>query len=254
MDGKLAGKNTLVTGGAAGIGLATARLFGREGARVALMDRDGARAETAAAELRREGIDTLAFPVDVADAQAVASAFQAAISVYGGVVHALVNNAGIAEFADVEESSPEAWERIMAVNATGTFLCSKAVLPAMKQEGGAIVNMASIAGQIGIPRMAAYCASKAAVIGLTRQMAADYTELGIRVNCLCPGRVAGTELDRWIMARDSEAVTRAKIAKYPIGRFGRPEEIARAALFLASEESGFVSGIALTIDGGMTVL
>jgi NAD(P)-dependent dehydrogenase (short-subunit alcohol dehydrogenase family) len=102
--------------------------------------------------------------------------------------------------------------------------------------------------------MAAYCASKAAVIGLTRQMAADCTGLGIRANCLCPGRVAGTELDRWIMGRDTDEVTQAKMAKYPIGRFGQPEEIAQAALFLASDEASFVSGAVLAIDGGMTVL
>jgi len=142
----------------------------------------------------------------------------------------------------------------MAVNVTGTFLCSQAALPYMKSAGGSIINMASIAGQIGIPKMPAYCASKAAVIGLTRQMAVDYTGLGIRVNCLCPGRIAGTELDRWIMAGDSDQATQAKMAKYPIGRFGQPEEIAQAALFLASGESSFVSGAALTIDGGMTAL
>jgi NAD(P)-dependent dehydrogenase (short-subunit alcohol dehydrogenase family) len=254
MSGKLAGKHAVVTGGGAGIGLATARLFGSEGARIALIDRDGERAEQAAAGLRAEGIDALACPADVADPAGVARAFGKILEAYGGVLHVLVNNAGIAEFAGIEECSPEAWERIMAVNVTGVFLCSRAALPALKREGGAIVNLASIAGQIGIPRMAAYCASKAAVIGLTRQLAVDYTGLGIRVNCLCPGRIAGTELDRWIKSVDSEQATLAKIGKYPIGRFGLPEEIARAALFLASAESSFVSGAALTIDGGMTAL
>jgi NAD(P)-dependent dehydrogenase (short-subunit alcohol dehydrogenase family) len=142
----------------------------------------------------------------------------------------------------------------MAVNVTGTFLCSQAVLPLMKQGGGSIVNMASIAGLIGIPKMPAYCASKAAVIGLTRQMAADYTSRGIRVNCICPGRIAGTELDRWIMDTDNDEITRAKMDKYPIGRFGKPEEIAQAALFLASAESSFMSGSVLTVDGGMTAI
>ena len=142
----------------------------------------------------------------------------------------------------------------MAVNVTGTFLCSQAVLPYMKQQGGVIVNLASIAGLVGFPKMAAYCAAKAAVIGLTRQMAADYTALGIRVNCLCPGRVAGTELDRQILGRDTTSETQAKLAKYPIGRFGRPEEIAQAALFLASDESSFVSGAAFCVDGGMTAI
>jgi NAD(P)-dependent dehydrogenase (short-subunit alcohol dehydrogenase family) len=254
MDGRLAYKNAIITGGGAGLGLAMARLFGREGARVSILDRDDARAEQAEAELRDEGIDAAAFCADVADARGVAKALESIIGRYSGSVHVLVNNAGIADFGSVEEASLESWERVMAVNVTGTFLCSQAILPWMKQTRGSIVNIASIAGLVGFPMMAAYCASKAAVIGLTRQMAAEYTGLGIRVNCLCPGRVAGTELDRWIMGRDTDQETQAKIAKYPIGRFGRPEEIAQAALFLASDEASFVSGAALAIDGGMTVL
>ncbi|MBM4201931.1 MAG: SDR family oxidoreductase, partial [Gammaproteobacteria bacterium] len=184
----------------------------------------------------------------------VDGAFAAIADRYQGVVHVLVNNAGIAEFASVEATEPELWHRIFAVNVTGTYLCARAALPLMRGQGGSIVNMASIAGMIGIPRMAAYCASKGAVIGLTRQMAADYTGLGIRVNCLCPGRVAGTELDRVIMSRDSDDETLAKIAKYPIGRFGRPEEIAQAALFLASDEASFVSGTAFCVDGAMSAI
>ncbi|MGZ8250494.1 SDR family NAD(P)-dependent oxidoreductase [Methylomagnum sp.] len=254
MAGRLAGKHAIITGGGAGIGLATARLFGREGARVALVDLDGIRAEAAGAELRREGVDALARTADITDEQAVARVFGDIIEHFGGTVHALVNNAGIAEFADIEDTTLDAWNRIFAVNVTGAFLCCRAALPALKREGGAIVNLASIAGLVGFPRMPAYCASKAALIGLTRQLAVDYSGLGIRVNCLCPGRIAGTELDRWIMDQDSEAVTQAKLAKYPVGRFGRPEEIAEAALFLASGESGFVTGTALTIDGGMTAL
>jgi NAD(P)-dependent dehydrogenase (short-subunit alcohol dehydrogenase family) len=254
MSGRLANKNAVITGAAAGIGYSTARLFGREGARVSILDRDGVLAEKAKAELRDEGIDAVAYCVDVTDAAGVAEAMGQISRRYRGIIHVLVNSAGIAVFASVEETTLDLWERIMAVNVTGTFLCSQAVLPCMKGRGGAIVNVASIAGLVGIPSMAAYCASKGAVIGLTRQMAADYTGVGIRVNCLCPGRVAGTELDRQIMARDTEAETLSKIAKYPIGRFGRPEEIAQAALFLASDEASFVSGAAFCIDGGMTVV
>jgi len=254
MGKRLADRNAIITGGGAGLGLAMARLFGREGARVAIMELDPELAQQAEAELRGEGIDAIAFQVDVSDATCVSQAFGQAAQHHDGRIHILVNNAGIAEFGSAEDTPLALWERIIAVNLTGTFLCSQAVLPYMKTAGGAIVNMASIAGQIGIPKMAAYCASKAAVIGLTRQMAADYTAQGIRVNCLCPGRVAGTRLDQSIMQRDSFEDTQAKIAKYPIGRFGRPEEIAQAALFLASDEAGFISGTALTIDGGMTVL
>jgi NAD(P)-dependent dehydrogenase (short-subunit alcohol dehydrogenase family) len=253
MANRLAGKNAIVTGGAAGIGLAIVELFGREGARIAILDRDLELAEKAKIRLRAEGLVVEAYGVDVADAEGVADAIALISSDYAGKIDVLVNNAGIAEFSVFEQTSLESWNRILAVNATGTFLCSQAVLPHM-QQGAAIVNIASIAGLIGIPNMPAYCASKSAVIGLTRQMAADFTGRGIRVNCLCPGRIAGTELDRWIMEMDSEEITQGKIAKYPIGRFGKPEEIAQAALFLASEEASFMSGAVLTVDGGMTVI
>jgi NAD(P)-dependent dehydrogenase (short-subunit alcohol dehydrogenase family) len=254
MGGRLANRNAVITGGGLGIGFEIARLFGREGARVSILERDGALAEKAEAELCREGLDAVAFRVDVTDAPGIATAFEKIASRHAGIIHVLVNNAGIAEFGRVEDTTLESWERIMAVNVTGTFLCAQAALPHMKQAGGAIVNMASIGGLVGIPKMAAYCAAKAAIIGLTRQMAADYTGAGIRVNCLCPGRVAGTGIDRWIMGRDTGEATQAKMAKYPIGRFGRPEEIAQAALFLASDEASFVSGTALCVDGGMTAL
>lgn len=254
MAGRLAGKNAIITGSGAGIGLAIATLFGREGASVSIIDCNKVLAGQAKNLLSQEGIDVETYCIDVSDAQGVAMAFGEIARRHNDALHVLVNNAGIAGFADIEEATLESWERIMRVNVTGTFLCSRAVLPFMKRNGGAIVNMASVAGLIGIPKMPAYCASKAAVIGLTRQMAADYTGIGIRINCLCPGRIAGTELDRWILQHDSAEVTAAKMAKYPIGRFGRPEEIAQAALFLASDEAGYMSGVALTVDGGMSVI
>lgn len=254
MAGRLAGWNAIITGGGSGIGLATAWAFGREGARLAILDLDGERVEAAAGKLRGDDIEVLALTVDVADETGVAAAFREIDARFGGSVQVLVNNAGIAEFASLEESSHASFQRIMTVNVTGTFLCSKAALPLLKKSDGSIVNIASIAGIIGIPRMPAYCASKAAVIGLTRQMAVDYAGHGIRVNCVCPGRIAGTELDRWIIEQDSEEATRAKLAKYPLGRFGKAEEIAQTVLFLTSAEAAFITGTALTVDGGMTIV
>jgi NAD(P)-dependent dehydrogenase (short-subunit alcohol dehydrogenase family) len=143
----------------------------------------------------------------------------------------------------------------MAVNLNGTYLCSKYALPAMKQQGGAIINFGSVAGMVGIPNMAAYCTSKAAVIGLTKQMAVDYSKLGIRVNCICPGMIADTNMGQQILATDeSEEMMIKRLSKYPIGRFGKPEEIVAAVLFLASDEASFVCGSAFTVDGGMTAL
>ena len=254
MPGRLVYKNAIVTGGGAGLGLAIARLLGREGAHITLIERDLELGRQAEAELSEEGIEAIVYQADVADVRDVALAFEKAAQYHNGVIHILVNNAGIAEFGAVEDTSLVQWERILAVNLTGVFLCSQAVLPYMKTAGGSIVNMASIAGQIGIPKMAAYCASKAGVIGLTRQMAVDYAEFGIRVNCLCPGRVAGTRLDQSIMQIDGFEQTQAKIAKYPLGRFGKPDEIAYAALFLATDESSFMTGSTVTVDGGMTAL
>jgi len=253
--GRLANKNAIITGGGSGMGLEMARLFGLEGARVSIIDRDGAMAKNAEAELRKEGMDVAAFRVDVTDAPGIAEAFGRIAYGYAGAIHVLVNNAGIAEFGSIEDTTLDSWERVMAVNVTGTFLCSQAVLLQMKQHGGAIINLASVAGLVGIPKMAAYCAAKAAIIGLTRQMAAEYTAIGVRVNCLCPGTVADTGLGRQILGGDTTPEIQAKrLAKYPIGRFGRPEEIARAALFLASDEASFVSGAAFCVDGGMTAI
>lgn len=252
MAGRLAFKNVIVTGGGAGIGLEISRLFGSEGANISIFECDRSLMEKAKRKLQAEEINVEAYCVDVSDAQGVFLAFEQ-VSHRMNHVDVLVNNAGIAEFSSIEETTIESWNRIMAVNVTGTFLCSQAVIPLMKSNGGSIVNIASVSGLVGIPRMPAYCASKAAVIGLTRQLAVDYTGLGIRANSVCPGRIAGTELDRWIMAMDSEEMTRSKMAQYPIGRFGRMEEVAQTALFLASDESSFISGAILPVDGAMTV-
>jgi NAD(P)-dependent dehydrogenase (short-subunit alcohol dehydrogenase family) len=255
MSGKLQNKTAVITGAAKGIGFETARLFGKEGAKVTIMDIDEKSAIEAVKMLSDEGIEAYAFQLDVTNAESVEKTFQKAIENYGGVLNILVNNAGIADFGTIENTSLDLWNRVMAVNLNGTFFCSKAAIPSMREHGGSIVNFGSVAGVVGVPGMAAYCAAKAAIIGLTKQMAADYSAQNIRTNCVCPGTVASTALGQQLLGSDTSEETRKKrLAKYPIGRFGEPVEIAQAVLFLASDQASFVSGAAFNVDGGMTAI
>lgn len=232
-----------------------AKRLGMEGASLALLDIDDATLSKVTLALHLEGITVKAYQIDISDPKQVTRTFSNLISDFSGAVDILINNAGIADFGTVETTEFETWNKVMAVNLNGTYLCSQAVIPAMKQKGGTIVNFGSVAGMVGIPDMAAYCASKAAVIGLTKQMASDYTKLGIRVNCICPGMVADTDMGRQILATDeSEEMMAKRLSKYPIGRFGKSEEIVAAVLFLASDEASFVCGSAFTVDGAMTAI
>ena len=249
-------KCVIITGAAGGIGYQTARLFGLEGARVCILDIDEEAAGKAGARLRNEGISVDTMQLDVTDEVAVATAFSTAIENFNGKVDILVNNAGIADLGSVETTASETWRRIMDVNVTATYFCSRAVIPVMREKGGGvIVNFGSVAGHAGINNMAAYCAAKAAVIGLTKQMAAQYSAEGIRVNCVSPGTVATTAMGHQLLGSDtSEEARRRRLARYPIGRFGEPGEIARAVLFLASEEGSFCCGSDFIVDGGMTAI
>ena len=249
-------KCAIITGAAGGIGFQTARMFGQEGARVCIMDINAEAADAAAGQLRNEGIDASALQLDVTDEAAVNIAFKRALGHFSGKVDILVNNAGIADFGSVETTDTAIWRRIMDVNVTATFFCSRAVIPVMREHGGgAIVNFGSVAGHAGINNMAAYCTAKAAVIGLTKQMAVQYAAEGIRVNCVSPGTVATTAMGHQLLGSDtSDEAQRRRLSKYPIGRFGEPGEIARAVLFLASDEAGFCCGSDFVVDGGMTAI
>ncbi len=255
MSNRFNGKHAAITGGATGMGFEIAKRLGLEGAAVAIMDINETALTKATQALRAEGIAVKAYILDVSDANAVAETFAQLLEHFSGTLDILVNNAGIAAFGTVETTEPVIWEKVMAVNVNGTYLCSKSAVPAMKKHGGTIINFGSVAGLVGIPNMAAYCTSKAAVIGLTKQMAVDYSKLGIRVNCVCPGMIADTDMGRQILSTDeSEEMMKKRLSKYPIGRFGKPEEIVAAVLFLASDEASFVCGSAFTVDGGMTAL
>ena len=247
-------KCAIITGAAGGIGFQVARMLGQEGARVCILDINEDAANAAVVNIKSEGVDAVALQLDVTDEAAVGSAFSKAIDGFSGRVDILVNNAGIADFGSVETTATEIWRRIMDVNVTATYFCSRAVIPAMRENGGGtIVNFGSIAGHVGINNMAAYCTAKAAVIGLTKQMAAQYSAEGIRVNCVSPGTVATTAMGHQLLGSDtSEEAQQRRLAKYPIGRFAKPEEIARAVLFLASEEGSFCCGTDFVMDGGMT--
>ncbi len=255
MSNRFTGKHAAITGGANGMGFEIAKRLGLEGASLAIMDIDKAALANATQTLKADDIDFKAYHLDVTNPENVAKTFAQLIEHFSGTLDILVNNAGIADFGSVDNTEPVAWDKVIAVNLTGTYLCSKSAIPAMKKSGGTIINFGSVAGLVGIPNMAAYCASKAAVIGLTKQMAVDYISQGIRVNCICPGMIADTDMGRQILGTDrSDEAMNLRLSKYPIGRFGKSEEITAAVLFLASDEASFVCGSAFTVDGGMTAL
>lgn len=247
---KFQGTTVLVTGAGSGIGRAIALAFAREGAHVLAADIDpDAAAETA----RLAGPRTVPHQVDVSDSASVQAMIAACLDRFGRL-DVLVNNAGIGIAARVTETSEADWDRIMAVNARGVFLGCKYAIPAMvRQGGGVILNMASVAGLVGVRDRAAYCAAKGAVIALTRAIAVDHARENIRVVAICPGTVETPWVAR-INAHlgDYETIRAQMNARQLLGRMGTPEEIAAACLYLASPEAAFVHGSCFVIDGGMT--
>jgi 2-keto-3-deoxy-L-fuconate dehydrogenase len=235
-------KRVVVTGAGSGIGREMVTRFLDEGADVVGADLDPAGVPARA----------LAVRADVSSPTDVAGLIDRATSALGGI-DILCNNAGIGSTTNVLDADVDEWDRVFAVNVRGTFLGIKYALPGMLAQGhGVIVNTASIAGQVGLPDRAAYCASKGAVIALTRQVAIQWARAGIRCNCVCPGTVDSPWVGRLLAAADDPAARRAAlVARQPMGRLGRPAEIAAAALYLASDEAAFVTGTELVIDGGM---
>ena len=249
--GSLAGKRVLITGGASGIGRATALLFAREGAAVSVVDLDEAGGQAVAHEIVNEGGRAIFVRCDVSQTADCQRAVRQTVEALGGL-DILFNNAGIIRRASVLETSEEEWDRVMAVNVKSVFLLSKHAIPVMAQAGGGvIINTASGWGLVGGRKAAAYCASKGAVVLLTKAMALDHGGQNIRVNALCPGDT-DTPMLRHEARQLGESDERflAEAAQRPLQRIGRPEDIAQAALYLASDASAFVTGTALVVDGG----
>jgi NAD(P)-dependent dehydrogenase (short-subunit alcohol dehydrogenase family) len=255
MTDRLKGKTALITGAAQGIGLAIAQSFAAEGARVALVDMKIERGEAAATQLQAQGVQAVFEHVDVAD-QASVERMTAKVVKRLGPPDVLVNNAGIAVFRDPLQTTSTDWQRCFSVDLDGVWYCCKAALPHMLVKGrGDIVNIASVHSFKIIPHCFPYPIAKHAVMGLTRALAIEYADRNIRVNAIAPGYI-GTEIVENIFAQaiDPLALRRETEALHPVKRIGRPEEIAWAAVFLASDESRFMTAECLVIDGGRSAL
>jgi 3-oxoacyl-[acyl-carrier protein] reductase len=243
--GRLTGKVATVTGGGSGIGRAIAILFAQEGAKVAIVDRNAVSAEAVKAELAKQGLSVFTAMADVGDEAQITAALDAVVAALGDI-EILVNNAGIDEVAPLIQVSLADWERMFRVHVTGTFLCSRYVLPAMKRAGwGRIINLSSQLAHKGAAHMVSYCAAKSAVMGMTRALAYEVAEDGITVNCLNPGPI-----NTPLVASIPRAWVEAKIAELPIKRLGQPEEVAPAALLLASDEGAYFVGASMNMNGG----
>jgi NAD(P)-dependent dehydrogenase (short-subunit alcohol dehydrogenase family) len=247
---RMRGKVVLVTGAGSGIGRATALLMAVEGAAVAAVDLDGGAARNTVRSIEAEGGQAIALEADVTTDASCAAAVNATLDRFGRLA-ALVNSAGVRPAAADRAPAPEEWQRVIDVNLTGTYLCSRAALPALSATGGAaIVNLASIYGLVGGSLAPSYAASKGAIVNLTRQMALQCAP-AVRVNCVCPGHI---ETPMTAGLRADAAWRDSILRRYPLGRLGQPDEVALAILFLASDEAAFITGVALPVDGGYTAI
>ena len=252
----LTDQTAIVTGAARGIGKGIALALAQAGAHVVVADISAEAAARVAGEITAQGLSALAVPADITQADQVDRLVQSALAAFGQV-DVLVNNAGVVSNAPVLDLSEDEWDRTIAVNLKGVFLCSQRAAKAMAaRHSGRIINIASLSGKVGAPGQAAYCASKHGVIGLTLVMAIDLAPYGITVNAICPG-MNETEMMHQVVAERAlsrgqtvEEVRQGILVKTPLGRFGRPEDVGQVVLFFASPAAAYVTGQAIDVDGG----
>src|SRR5579864_74316 len=247
---KLKDRVAVITGSGGGIGRAAALEFAREGAMMVVADIQYSGAVETVEQIRRLGGKSHAVETDVANPDSVRNLVAETLRVYSKV-HVLFNNAAIQVNKTIEDTTVEEWNREIAVNLGGVFLCSKFFMPHLRTTRGAIVNMSSVNGFFVEPMCAGYCATKAAIIGLTKAMAIDHGKEGIRINCICPGYIDAGLAEGYFQAQAEPAAARAAAGKlHALWRIGRPEEVGRVAVFLASDDASFVTGSAYVVDGG----
>jgi NAD(P)-dependent dehydrogenase (short-subunit alcohol dehydrogenase family) len=249
----LKGKVAIVTGAAKGIGKGCAIVLARAGASVAIADLDEAAGRALADELSSTGAAALALRCDVSSSGDVRALIEGVVAHFGGL-DILVNNAGYHISKNIEVTSEEEWDYILRNNLKSVFLCSKYAIPHLRERRGCIVNMSSMVGLVGQTNAGAYSASKGGIIAMTKGMALDFAQDGIRVNCICPGWVQTPLVEDWFGQQpDPDAARKYIYGVHPLGRIATPEEVGRAALFLASEAAAFVTGVALPVDGALTL-
>ena len=248
---KLTGQVAIVTGGGSGQGRATALLFAQEGAKVVIGDiNEQGAAETAQMINRNEGGQAFSIKTDVTKSGDAQAMVDAALRQYGRL-DILINNAGATLFKGIDDTTEEDWDRIINTNLKSIFLGCKAAIPAMRKSGGgSIVNIASVAGLMGMPEHFVYCAAKAGAIHLTKSLALDHGRENIRINCICPGGVRTPMLNEVIDVNDPAQIDRVG-KQHALGRIAEPEEIARVSLFLCTPDASFMTGAAVTVDGGI---